>query len=118
MEPWADALSDTHTELKVIITLVLESYFSHHYLTWFNNTGGDKGDGLNIEKRKGMRGTEEDLKKTQPEMKRRICHGTDLPEIKIFRSLTLNRSNAFFLQLQRLKIGIVLEICPNCKRKR
>lgn len=37
----ADALSDTHTELKMIVALVLETHFSHHYLTWFNDTWGE-----------------------------------------------------------------------------
>lgn len=54
MEPRADAPSDTRTELKMIVALVLGGpHFSQHYLAWLNDRGGDKGDGLNAEERRG-----------------------------------------------------------------
>lgn len=56
MELQADTLSDTHTELKMIVTLVLGCYSSSTTIfPWFNGTGEDKGDGLNTEGRVGKK---------------------------------------------------------------
>lgn len=56
VELQADTLSDTHTELKMIVTLALGCYSSSTTIfPWFNGTGEDKGDGLNTEGRVGKK---------------------------------------------------------------
>lgn len=41
VEPWADALSDTHTELKMIVTLVLRSHTSPTTISLGSTTLGE-----------------------------------------------------------------------------